>query len=72
MSLSSSLVLALFDFGGQSIFNIIHHLFLTSYGVYVLVFTMVDILDDKKREQSLMEMSFWINSIVIHTRNADT
>ena len=63
----SNLILSLFDFGGQSVFNIIHHLFMTSYGVYVLVFTMVDILDDNKREQSLSEISFWINSIVMHT-----
>ena len=65
----ADLILSLIDFGGQSVFNIIHHLFLTSYGVYVVVFNMVDILDDNKREQSLSEMSFWINSIVMHTRN---
>ena len=66
----ADLILSLFDFGGQSVFNIIHHLFLTSYGVYVVVFNMVDILDDNQREQSLAEMSFWINSIVMHTRDA--
>ena len=68
----SNLILSLFDFGGQSVFNIIHHLFLTSYGVYVVVFNMVDILDDNKREQAFSEMSFWINSIVMHTRNVMT
>ena len=71
-SLTSDLILAIFDFGGQSVFNIIHHLFLTSYGVYVVLFNMVDILDDNKREQSLNELSFWINSIVIHTLEAET
>ena len=65
----ADLILSLFDFGGQSVFNIIHHLFLTSYGVYVVVFNMVDILDNNKREQSLSEMSFWINSIVMHTQD---
>ena len=68
----SNLILSLFDFGGQSVFNIIHHLFLTSYGVYLVVFNMVDMLDSNKREQSLSEMSFWINSIVMHTRDAIT
>ena len=68
----SNLILSLFDFGGQSVFNIIHHLFLTSYGVYVVVFNMLDILDDNKREQSLSEMSFWINSIVMHTSDVMT
>ena len=60
-------ILSVLDFGGQSVFNIIHHLFLTSCGVYIVVFNMMDILDDNKREQSLSEISFWINSIVMHT-----
>ena len=68
----ADLILSLFDFGGQSVFNIIHHLFLTSDGVYVVVFNMMDILDYNKRELSLSEMSFWINSIVMHTRDAKT
>ena len=49
-SLSSSLLLAMFDFGGQSVFNIIHHLFLTSYGVYVVVFNMLNITNGNNRE----------------------
>ena len=69
---NADLILSLFDFGGQSVFNIVHHLFLTSYGVYVVVFNMVDILDVNKREQSLSEMSFWINSIVMHTSDVMT
>ena len=68
----SDLILSFFDFGGQSVFNIIHHLFLTSYGVYVVVLSMVDVLDDDKRNRSLSEMSFWMNSIAKHTRDAMT
>ena len=69
---SNNIELSIFDFGGQHVFNSIHHLFLTSFGVYVLVFAMIDIFDENKMEQSLIEMSFWIDSIVIHTRNAVT
>ena len=65
----TDLILSLFDFGGQSVFNIIHHLFLTSYGVYVVVFNMVDMLDHKQK--CLTELSFWINSIVMHTRHSE-
>ena len=68
----SNLILSLFDFGGQSVFNIIHHLFLTSYGVYVVVFNMEDLLDDDRKEHALNELSFWINSIVIHTLDSET
>ena len=40
----SKLILSVFDYGGQSVFNVIHHFFLTRYGVYCLVFNMVFIL----------------------------
>ena len=66
---NADLILSLFDFGGQSVFNIIHHLFLTSYGIYVAVFNMVSMLDHDKRESSLNELSFWIKSICVHTLN---
>ena len=68
----SALILSLFDFGGQSVFNIIHHLFLTSYGVYVVVFNMLSMLDDNNREPSLNELSFWIKSIYMHTLSSVT
>lgn len=42
MSVSSAdLRLSIFDYGGQSVFNVVHHLFLTQFGVYVAVFNMV-------------------------------
>ena len=63
----TNLILSLFDFGGQEVFNIIHHLFLTSYGIYILVFRMEDLADENTAEKSLAELSNWINSIVMHT-----
>ena len=68
----SDTILSIFDFGGQSVFNIIHHLFLTSYGVYLVVFNMLDILDNEKGKQSLDELSSWINSIWMHTSRSNT
>ena len=68
----ADLILSIYDFGGQSVFNIIHHLFLTSYGVYVVVFNMLSILDENKRESSLAELSFWMKSIYMHTRSPAT
>ena len=65
----SDLILSFFDFGGQSVFNIIHHLFLTSYGVYVVAFNMLDML--KNIEKCLAELSFWINSFVMHTGDSE-
>ena len=66
------LILSLLDIGGQSVFNIIHHFFLASNRVYVVVFNMVDVLDDQKKEKSLSDLSFWINSIAMHTCVAES
>ena len=65
-----NLILSYFD--GLSVFKINHQVFLTTYGVYVVLFNMMDILDDNKKEQSLSDLSFWINSIVTHCRDANT
>ena len=59
----------MFDFGGQSVFNVIHHFFLTRYGVYTLLFNMEWLVnsDSKTMARCLATLKFWINSIVVHT-----
>ena len=60
-------ILSLLDFGGHTVLKIIHHIFLASNVVYMVVFNMEDMLLDDQREKSLSELSFWINSIVAHS-----
>ena len=68
----SDLIIALFDYGGQSVFNVIHHLFLTSNGVYVLAFNMEWLVaEGPNRVQCLDYMRFWLNSIAVHTMKED-
>jgi GTPase SAR1 family protein len=38
--IESKFIISVFDFGGQSVFNVIHPFFLTSFGVYVITFNM--------------------------------
>jgi GTPase SAR1 family protein len=66
---STKFVISLFDYGGQSVFNVIHHLFLTRYGVYALVFNLEQLAspDVTVREGCLATLSFWLNSIIMHT-----
>jgi GTPase SAR1 family protein len=66
---STKFVISLFDYGGQSVFNVIHHLFLTRYGVYALVFNLEQLAspDATVREGCLSTLSFWLNSIIMHT-----
>jgi GTPase SAR1 family protein len=69
----SGLLISLFDFGGQSVFEVIHHLFLTRNGVYALVFNMEWLLTDgPDKERALRFMRGWLSSIAVHTFNKTT
>ena len=71
---NTKFIISVFDYGGQTVFNVIHHLFLTRYGVYTLVFNMEQLVseDAAVRESCLSTISFWLNSIVVHTWNVET
>ena len=71
----SGLLLSVFDYGGQEVFDVIHHLFLTAYGVYALCFNMEWLRpsgSETKRVQSLAFLKKWLNSIVLHTHDTKT
>jgi heat shock protein 1/8 len=68
----SKFILSVFDFGGQNVFNVIHPLFLTRFGVYLLVFNMEWLQDDAPRavrDRCLQTLTFWLNSVTVHTLN---
>jgi len=72
---SSDLIISLFDFGGQSVFDVIHHLFLTPYGVYLVVFNMTWLSDRAAKEEKdscISRLKRWVNSIIIHTTNSQS
>ena len=64
------LALSVWDYGGQSVFYTLHHLFLTNYGMYLVVF------DGRSMEPlgtpipSLDYLRFWLNSIFLHAPEA--
>jgi GTPase SAR1 family protein len=65
----SEVIVSLFDFGGQDIFNALHSFFMVKYGVYVVVFDMELFVskDEEKRESCMKHLKFWMNSIAMHT-----
>eukprot|EP00511_Aplanochytrium_stocchinoi_P010334 CAMPEP_0204865848 /NCGR_PEP_ID=MMETSP1348-20121228/13985_1 /ASSEMBLY_ACC=CAM_ASM_000700 /TAXON_ID=215587 /ORGANISM="Aplanochytrium stocchinoi, Strain GSBS06" /LENGTH=897 /DNA_ID=CAMNT_0052017413 /DNA_START=111 /DNA_END=2804 /DNA_ORIENTATION=+ len=58
----------IWDYGGQEVFYTMHHLFLTQYGVYLLVFNMQELLNDGPK--CLENLKFWLLSIRIHAQEA--
>jgi hypothetical protein len=59
--------------GGQSVFNVIHHLFLTTNGLYLVVFNMQWLLSDDEQVQRscVQNLRFWLQSVYIHTYQED-
>ena len=49
-------------------FYTMHHLFLTRYGTYLLVFDMRELFKDEKT--ALRYMSFWLHSVKLHAPDA--
>lgn len=67
------LLISLFDYGGQSVFDVIHNLFLTRNGVYVLMFNMEWFTTEGPiRDKALRFMRNWLSSIVVHTYDSTT
>jgi len=65
ISTSSKLAISLLDFGGQSTFSVIHHLFISPYSICVLVFSMEWFKSHET--QCLRGLSDWLNSVIVHT-----
>jgi GTPase SAR1 family protein len=73
--------IALMDFGGQKSFHSLHPLYLTRNSVYLLVFNMQWLSrpasaekggqdSTNQRDSCLSYISFWLNSIFVHTKAA--
>jgi GTPase SAR1 family protein len=68
-----NLTISAWDYGGQEVFYSLHHLFLTRYGVYLVVFNMehLNTDDENVRNQCTRFLKFWLQSIYIHARSCD-
>ena len=64
-------IMLFLDFGGQSLFREVHQLFLTSYGVYIVVFNMLDMFDDNKKEKCLTDLLLDKNDCLPYLKRQD-
>lgn len=74
IEMSSKYKLTLIDFGGQSVFNVLHAFFMSKYSIYLVVFDMELFLspDQDKRSSCLREMNFWLSTIALHAFDSET
>jgi len=68
------LALSIWDYGGQEVFYALHHVFLTEYGVYCVVFDMSCLVGSTATEttqsQCVSLLQFWIRSIRMHAEKS--
>jgi GTPase SAR1 family protein len=68
------IVFSTWDYGGQHIFRIVHHLFLTRFAIYLAVFNMADLVGDTATEETqetcLAELHSWLNDLWMHASQA--
>jgi GTPase SAR1 family protein len=68
----SDLLVSLYDFAGQDIFSCLHSFFLTSHGVYVIVFDMTWLTVNSVYSVGALEyLSFWLNSVAANTSTGE-
>jgi GTPase SAR1 family protein len=68
----SDLIVKLFDFAGQDVFNCLHAYFLTRHGAYAIVFNMNWLSTSSTNAAGALEyLSFWLHSVAMNTRTAD-
>jgi len=61
---TDALSLTIWDYGGQTVFYTLHHLFLTKYGIYIMVFDMREAISN---EGSCVDyLRFWLSSVKLH------
>eukprot|EP01038_Epipyxis_sp_PR26KG_P004796 gene4796-6723_t len=79
---SSGVILTIYDFSEVSLFDIVHHFHLTSYGVYTLVFSMewllqvdpatslfeVRSLSHPQLKHCIEYLKYWMNAIHAHCK----
>lgn len=70
--LADAINFSVWDYGGQKVFDTLHHLFLTRYGVYPLLFNMQWLVPSATAEEKTKCLHYlrdWLNSISVHTRD---
>eukprot|EP00300_Choanocystis_sp_HF-7_P014048 c18549_g1_i1.p1 GENE.c18549_g1_i1~~c18549_g1_i1.p1 ORF type:complete len:999 (+),score=240.54 c18549_g1_i1:66-2999(+) len=67
-------IFSAWDYGGQDVFYTLHPLFLTRYGVYLVVFNMEDLSSTAPiahQTRCLAYLRFWLFSIAVHATGVD-
>ena len=59
---------SVWDYGGQAVFHTLHHLLLSKYGVYILVFNLPALVNNESEAYEYVD--FWLHSVALHAEDA--
>ena len=69
LHMSSNIIISMIDLGGQSKFDALRYMLMTSCGVYLVVFSMKWMKDNETK--CVEELKFWLSSIYVYTYDND-
>ena len=58
----------IWDFAGHQLYETMHHVFLNSRSLYLVVFSLLKFTESE--EKSLATIHYWLNSIAVHTSDS--
>lgn len=64
-----SQTLSIWDFGGQAVYAVLHHLYLTSAGLCIVVFNMKNLFLESKEEEEKSQLKCWLESLNIYAKD---
>ena len=70
--IENKITMSIWDLDGQKVFYTLHHLFLTKFAVYLVVFDMRELINTNTQQvnESLDYIQHWLQSIHMHSRGA--
>ena len=70
MQEKDDIICSIWDYGGQKVFQALHHIFLTRNGLYIIVFDMRTAIAGTAVEESMRHISYWMRSVALHAPEA--
>ena len=66
---AEAIVFSVWDYAGQDVFHALHSLFLTRFGVYLVTFSMVEMVEHQV--DTVGNLRHWLHSIAVHARGPE-
>ena len=70
MQEKDDIICSIWDYGGQKVFQSLHHIFLTKFGLYLIVFDMRYSIVGTGVGSAMEHVNYWMRSVAMHAPHA--